>query len=299
MPDTEKIDISIAILTLNSSETLPATLESVGNTIAFSNDLVLEIIVIDGGSSDDTIAIVKNYFPDANIIQDRSRNLAIARNIAIRTSRGKYIAFIDSDITISKDFFEKLMPLFNDSTVAGVSAFPSMSGQDIISEYYSTLKNKRTTGITVEETAGTTSIIFRKKYIDFEIDPFYSRRCEDTYLTGKLTRKGYRLLMDWSVHCLHTRPASLLDEVKRHYYFGKFRAVCYPEIGMKIQLRKGMIYLLSIPLAPLIWLFRLRAHNRKKLKYGFTGWLLLYSRRLGELSGSLQWHNEIRSREGN
>jgi len=153
--------------------------------------------------------------------------------------------------------------------------------------------------ITNERTAGTTSIIFRKTYVDFKIDSFYSRRCEDAYLTGTLTKHGHKLLMVWSVHCFHTRSASVIDEAKRHYYFGKFSAVCYPEIGMRLQLAKGIVYILSTPLSPIIWVLRLRAHGKKRLVYGLVGWLLLYSRRLGELSGSLQWRNEIRSRYRN
>jgi len=135
MQNESKVGISIAILTLNSSDTLGETLESIKSAIQHSPQYCFEIIVIDGGSVDTTLELVKSYFPDSRILEDKSHNLAIARNTAFEKSSSDYLTFIDSDISIPIDFFEKLMPLFDDSSVGAVSAFPHMKGHNIISEY--------------------------------------------------------------------------------------------------------------------------------------------------------------------
>ena len=57
----------------------------------------LEIIVVDDGSTDDTVNIVSRYGDKVRLLSQKNQGSAAARNLGIRQARGKYIAFLDAD----------------------------------------------------------------------------------------------------------------------------------------------------------------------------------------------------------
>lgn len=88
-------EITVVIPTYNREKTIKYCLDSVLNQ-TFSP---LEIIVVDDCSTDNTVEIVKNY-PDSRIrciVLESNSGAQVARNRGIKESRGKWIAFQDSD----------------------------------------------------------------------------------------------------------------------------------------------------------------------------------------------------------
>lgn len=57
----------------------------------------VEILVIDDGSKDNTVALVRREAPQARIIQQTNAGAAAARNTGLRLAQGKYICFLDAD----------------------------------------------------------------------------------------------------------------------------------------------------------------------------------------------------------
>lgn len=98
---------SIVIPTFNQSNFLKEALNSVFNQ-DFKN---FEVIVIDNYSSDETNKIIRTY--KKKIIYKKIKNngvIAKSRNLGIKKSRGKWIAFLDSDDLWSK---KKLHKVYN------------------------------------------------------------------------------------------------------------------------------------------------------------------------------------------
>jgi glycosyltransferase involved in cell wall biosynthesis len=86
-------DISIVIPTLNSEKTLAKTLRSVrGQSIPQNR---IEILVVDGGSSDDTIEIAQSF--GCIIVRNEKKLPEFAKHIGIQKARGTYCVFLDSD----------------------------------------------------------------------------------------------------------------------------------------------------------------------------------------------------------
>jgi len=62
-----------------------------------------EIIVVDDGSTDNTLNVVKQYQNDIKIIHIKNGGSSAARNAGLNHASGDYIAYIDSDDTWHPD----------------------------------------------------------------------------------------------------------------------------------------------------------------------------------------------------
>lgn len=86
--------ISIITITYNSGKTLEETIKSVIN----QNYPNLEYIIIDGGSSDDTLLIVEKYKKHINIVvSEPDKGISDAFNKGINRATGEIIGLINSD----------------------------------------------------------------------------------------------------------------------------------------------------------------------------------------------------------
>ncbi len=56
-----------------------------------------EIIVVDDGSTDDTVSLLQPYLDRITLVRQSNQGVAAARNHGIRLSRGEFICFLDSD----------------------------------------------------------------------------------------------------------------------------------------------------------------------------------------------------------
>jgi glycosyltransferase involved in cell wall biosynthesis len=83
--------VSIIIPAYNSAATLAETLDAC-RAQTYSP---IEIIVVDDGSSDETVQIAERY--GVHLIQQSNQGPAIARNTGIHAAKGEFIQFCDSD----------------------------------------------------------------------------------------------------------------------------------------------------------------------------------------------------------
>ncbi len=81
---------------------------------------MLEIIIVDNGSTEDT-SILKNRFPEIKLIRSE-RNLGFAggNNLGIRVAKGYYLFFVNNDTVIPKGTISHLVEAFGDLPQAGM-----------------------------------------------------------------------------------------------------------------------------------------------------------------------------------
>ncbi len=99
--------ISIVIPVYNSQPYLPHCLDSIINQ-TYQN---IEIVVVNDGSTDDSLNILEEYQKKdkrIKIINIKNCGVSHARNIGIKNSTGEYISFVDSDDTIEINAIEIL-----------------------------------------------------------------------------------------------------------------------------------------------------------------------------------------------
>ncbi len=87
------MQISVIIPSFNRIQTLVRAIESVLN----QHSVVDEIIIVDDGSEDDTVALVSQDYPNIKLIRQTNQGVSAARNTGIRQARFEWIALLDSD----------------------------------------------------------------------------------------------------------------------------------------------------------------------------------------------------------
>ena len=91
--DKNKNSISVIIPTLNRIKFLDRALKSVIRQ-SLSPD---EIIVVDNGSTDNTVKQIKKKYPEVRILKEKKIGVSSARNKGIKEAKCEWIAFLDSD----------------------------------------------------------------------------------------------------------------------------------------------------------------------------------------------------------
>ena len=100
--------ISVLIPTYNSSKTIRATLNSVLHQTAPPH----EILVLDDGSTDNTVSLLNSYKPTIAVFERKNGGVANARNALIKRAEGDLIAFLDHDDLWHPSYLDSQRGLF-------------------------------------------------------------------------------------------------------------------------------------------------------------------------------------------
>lgn len=147
--DRNIYEVSVVIPTYNVSKYIESTLESV---IMQTIDN-FEIIIVDDGSTDNTVELCKKTLERVNIpykiLRQPNSGVSIARNRGISASEGKYIYLLDSDDLINKFFLEKMICTAkkNNADIA-FCGFDKIDEQQNLIEQYSSLYSYIEGGLT-------------------------------------------------------------------------------------------------------------------------------------------------------
>lgn len=115
--------ISIIIANYNGEQFLKTCLDSVLRS-KYQN---FEVIIVDDGSSDRSLEIIKKFIKSDNriILIKNSKNLgaAASRNRAARKSRGGILLFLDNDTEVEKNWIDNMLKEYNrDEKIGAVQA---------------------------------------------------------------------------------------------------------------------------------------------------------------------------------
>lgn len=103
----ENIKVSVIIPVYNSAQYLTKCIESMLNQTLKE----IEIICVDDGSTDESLAIIKNYKKldsRIKILTQENKYAGVARNNGMRIAKGEYLFFLDSDDFSSDTLLEKV-----------------------------------------------------------------------------------------------------------------------------------------------------------------------------------------------
>lgn len=117
---------SVVILSFNSQRTINRCLDALVSTLN-SYPEESEIIVIENGSSDDSVAMLKgkvDEYPNAikPIYFEENTGTTVSRNAALDVSTGRYVLILDSDAYIEKEALDTLVEYLKENPEVGMVA---------------------------------------------------------------------------------------------------------------------------------------------------------------------------------
>ena len=138
--------ISIIIPVYNGEKYLKKCLDSIVNQTIFSK---LQIIVVDDGSTDNTLSIIKKYKEvygnNIVVVSIPNGGVSNARNIGIENSTGKYITFVDADDWVEQGCYEKMYRKAQESSadIVATGFFVSNDNEDILKNIVTNQEEKK------------------------------------------------------------------------------------------------------------------------------------------------------------
>jgi len=113
---TKPRTLSVVINTCNRAESLNKTIQSLLQQAATN----IEIIAVNGPSTDNTLDVLEKYRGRIKIQQCSEFNLSVSRNIGIAASSGDVVAFIDDDAFPEPKWAERILDAYASEEVGGV-----------------------------------------------------------------------------------------------------------------------------------------------------------------------------------
>jgi N-acetylglucosaminyl-diphospho-decaprenol L-rhamnosyltransferase len=87
-------DVSVVVVTWNALPWVERCLESVRGR---------EVVVVDNGSTDGTVAFVHERFPDVRVIEQENKGMGGGNNAGMRAADGRYFFLLNSDAWVVND----------------------------------------------------------------------------------------------------------------------------------------------------------------------------------------------------
>ncbi len=118
MTDSPQPELSVIIVNRNTADLLLTCLEHV---LRSNLDEEPEVLVVDNGSSDDSVARVRTAYPSV-IVLEAGKNLgfAAANNLAAKRARGEFLLLVNTDALLERDCARTLLDLMKSDPRIGM-----------------------------------------------------------------------------------------------------------------------------------------------------------------------------------
>jgi cellulose synthase/poly-beta-1,6-N-acetylglucosamine synthase-like glycosyltransferase len=214
----------------------------------------MEIILVDGGSKDNTLQLAKKY--PVKIYQT-TLNCPAAYNFAQKVALYPILGFVDSDAKVEVDWLKKLVPRIGEPNVGGVSGSIDTWNADnpwARSIGYELKKRYRRLGKYTKRIA-TMNLLLKKSVLE-EVGGWAEDMPSqyDTEFGYRLALKGYKIAYEPASICHHFNRPTLQTFYRQQFQYGKNTLRLYfkhgalakgdeiTDVGMNIQ----PIWLLTI-----------------------------------------------------
>lgn len=249
-------EISIYIPVYNGEKTIKQCIDS----ILDQTKIPKKILVINDNSLDNTKNILENYKDKIEIINNiDNKGISYSRNFAVNYLKTKYIASIDADVVLSKNWLETIYNtmVLNKVTYVGGKLYEKYI--DNPCNYWRSIRLKQNWG---EKNILNPPFIFGCNNIldtsnlnlanAFKNDGiYYMLNGEDTEFCKFLKKKNFNLFYDNSAECFHLQNdnyKTLAERYWRYVFYGdgmKKRNLFKTLKNIARQIKKTFIWLLE------------------------------------------------------
>lgn len=216
MDNSKRLEFSILVPTYNSSKFIGRCLEAIFKLNFPVEDY--EVIVIDGGSVDDTLNIV-NSFKGVEIVYSSNVSISNSRNIGVSRSVGTNLVFIDSDCLVDCYLLIKAQIYLKKFECYG-SFYKANNNHSWVAKTW-LMAERKETGIVDWITSGTLLVSRDTFLLAGGFDETLQTE-EDENFCFKVRQNGGKLFNDMSVASVHLgQPDSLMDFFNKEAWRGR------------------------------------------------------------------------------
>lgn len=240
------MDLSVVIVNWNTKDLLRGCLQSVYRTV---KDISFEVIVVDNASQDGSVAMLKEDFPEVQVIEnDTNKGFGAANNQALRVMQGRYALLLNTDTVLTDGAVRQLFSFLErhpDAAMAcgqllnedgsrqnSVAAFPTLLTllfNTSVLEYlfparYPSKRQDYEGPVEVESCIGA-CLMVRKKTID-EVGLFDERFfffLEETDWAFRMKKAGWKVCFIHSATIYHFQGRSIGHGVESRIAFYRSR----------------------------------------------------------------------------
>lgn len=221
--------VSCVVIGINSSKTISQCINSIKNSDYKGK---IEIIYVDGGSTDNTIRLV-NKIKRVKIIQLNQKHPTPGRqrNAGWKAAKGNLVHFFDGDVIVEKDWIstavKKINSKKNIGAVCGLrkEKYPNKNFYHMVAD----LEWDNKIGIT-KYFGG--DVLIKKKTLN--ITKGYDSNLiagEDPELSFRIRKKGYKLIRLKKIMCYHDIN---MGSFKQYFKRGYRNSYGHAEVGLKL-----------------------------------------------------------------
>lgn len=216
---------SVIIPAHNASDTLPACLHALAKQSA--SDLLLEVIVVDDGSTDDTAHQAR--LAGVTLLQQSSRGAAAARNLGARHARGDILLFTDADCEPAPDWVKSMLAPFADADVVGVKGIYCTRQRELTARFVQMEyedKYRRMARLQEIDFIDTYSAGYRRgiflRYEGFD-ETYPKANVEDQEFSFRLAADGHKMLFQPDAVVSHRHAARLKQYLRKKFWIGYWK----------------------------------------------------------------------------
>lgn len=119
--------LSVVIVNYNVKHFIEQCLFSV---LKASESFECEVFVVDNNSVDGSVTLIKEKFPQINLIVNKTNTgFSVANNQAIRLAKGEYVLLLNPDTVVQEDTFTKILGFMDAHPEAGGLGVKMLDGQ--------------------------------------------------------------------------------------------------------------------------------------------------------------------------
>ena len=233
--------VSVVVAVLNGEQTIGDCIKALLRTDY--PDGRREIVIVDNGSTDRTVDIIRRA--PVTFLRENRRGVPYARNRGIEACKGEIVAFTDADCIPTIGWLRELVAPFERDEVGGVAGeilpYPPATAAERHAARIRHLSPQRYLGRPILPFAVTANLAFRREVFERVglFDPDLPRGGESTDFCTRFFRET-GLLLEYAPRAalFHRHRATALELFKQHWSYGRGHAYLY--IKYRDELRWGV-----------------------------------------------------------